>query len=102
MPAHRPLTSLQEQQEAENLQRENRNRLERINQELTLYDPLGAWRFFEERLKNLEARYLTALETGPIEEVEANRKVLKVIRDLLAVPADLVRTRELLEGDMNG
>jgi hypothetical protein len=102
VPAARPLVGEQEKQEADRLRADHQHRLDSINQELGLYDPAGPWRYFEERLKKREARAIAALETGPIEEVPVQRAILALIRDLLDVPQELMRSRELLIGDENG
>jgi hypothetical protein len=91
----------QERQEADRQRADLQLKLEAVNTELGLYDPAGPWRYFEERLKKREARARAALETGPIEDVPAQRAVLALIRDLLDVPNELIRTRELLLGDEN-
>jgi len=96
MPAARPLKDPQELQEADRQAAAHQLSLDEIDQELGLYDPSGPWRFFYDRLKKREARAVAALETGPIEDVPVNRAVLALIRDLLDVPNELVRTRELL------
>ena len=102
MPAARQLESPEEQQERLRLKADHQLNLDELEQELALYDPSGPWRFFEKRLRDREARAQTALETGAIEDVAANRAVLKAIRDLLDVPAELQRSRELLlEGEVD-
>lgn len=96
MPASRPLASPEESQELTKAKLAHWASLEEIDQKLTLYDPNGPWRFFAEELRKREDRAKLQLETGPIEDVAVHRAELKLIRDLLDIPNELLRTRALL------
>ncbi len=102
MPASRPLADQEESNSLNEAKLAHWASLEEIDQKLSLYDPNGPWRFFEQELRKREARARALLEECPIEDVPVHRATLKLIRDLLDVPNELRRTRALLsEGEQD-
>lgn len=93
----RRLTSQQDLEEAQNRVLQLRSELASIDEELTLYHPDGPWRFLEERLRRLEAAAVDALAACPLEEVDAHRAKLRVVRHLLALPEELREARARLQ-----
>lgn len=75
--------------------------LAEIDQELTLYNPDGPWRFLEGRLNTLLENSLAALTSCNMDEVPRYRERFMLVRHLLNLPEDLREARARLQEQLN-
>lgn len=78
-----------------------KHELANLDQELTLYDPDGPWRFLEGRLNTLLENSLSALTTCDMADVPRYRERFMLVRHLLSLPEDIREARARLQEQLN-